>query len=101
RLYTYGSLAALAAEGFGADAYPYQDAQALAQALEKAMQPDVCLLVKGSRVNRLERIVEALAPEAASAVAATSGGAAPAGTASGGAGPTGTTVRGTARPGVH
>jgi UDP-N-acetylmuramoyl-tripeptide--D-alanyl-D-alanine ligase len=63
RLYSYGSLAALAAESFGSGAQAYQDAQALTQALEQAMQPDVCLLVKGSRVNRLERIVEALAPE--------------------------------------
>jgi UDP-N-acetylmuramoyl-tripeptide--D-alanyl-D-alanine ligase len=63
RLYTYGSLAALAAESFGAGAHTYQDAQTLTQALENALQPEVCLLVKGSRVNRLERIVEALAPE--------------------------------------
>lgn len=63
RLYTYGSLAALAAESFGSGAESYQDAQALTRALESAVQPDVCLLVKGSRVNRLERIVEALAPE--------------------------------------
>jgi UDP-N-acetylmuramoyl-tripeptide--D-alanyl-D-alanine ligase len=63
RLYTYGSLAALAAESFGAGAHAYQDAQALTQALESALPPDACLLVKGSRVNRLERIVEALAPD--------------------------------------
>ena len=63
RLYTYGSLAALAAESFGAGAEAFRDAQALSQALQDALQPDVCLLVKGSRVNRLERIVEALAPE--------------------------------------
>jgi UDP-N-acetylmuramoyl-tripeptide--D-alanyl-D-alanine ligase len=63
RLYTYGSLAALAAESFGAGAQAFQDAQALTQALESALQSDVCVLVKGSRVNRLERIVEALAPE--------------------------------------
>ncbi|HLK70548.1 MAG TPA: UDP-N-acetylmuramoyl-tripeptide--D-alanyl-D-alanine ligase [Steroidobacteraceae bacterium] len=63
RLYSYGRLAALAAQSFGAGAQAYEDAQALTQALEQAMQPDVCLLVKGSRVNRLERIVEALAPE--------------------------------------
>jgi UDP-N-acetylmuramoyl-tripeptide--D-alanyl-D-alanine ligase len=65
RLYSYGSLAALAAESFGAGAQAYQDARALTQALEAALQPDVCLLVKGSRVNRLERVVEALAPEGA------------------------------------
>ena len=65
RLYTYGSLAALAAEGFGAGAECFVDAGRLRTALEQALQPDVVLLVKGSRVNRLERLVEALAPEAA------------------------------------
>jgi len=63
RLYAFGSLAALAAESFGAGAQAYQDIQALTRTLESALAPDVCLLVKGSRVNRLERIVDALAPE--------------------------------------
>ncbi len=66
RLYSYGNLAALAAESFGTGAEAYQDAQALISALDAAVQPDVCLLIKGSRVNRLERVVEALAPEGSS-----------------------------------
>jgi UDP-N-acetylmuramoyl-tripeptide--D-alanyl-D-alanine ligase len=70
RLYSYGCLAALAAESFGSGAQSYENAQALTQALTSALAPDVCLLVKGSRVNRLERIVDALAPEAAAGAGA-------------------------------
>ena len=59
RLYATGPLAALAVESFGPGAKWFADATALAQALEAAT-PDVRMLVKGSRVNRLERVVEAL-----------------------------------------
>jgi UDP-N-acetylmuramoyl-tripeptide--D-alanyl-D-alanine ligase len=62
RLYTFGSLAALAAESFGPGAERFGDAAALAQALSAALTPDVRLLIKGSRVNRLERVVDALSP---------------------------------------
>jgi UDP-N-acetylmuramoyl-tripeptide--D-alanyl-D-alanine ligase len=60
RLYTFGNLAALAAESFGPGAERYGDAAALAQALNVALTSEVRLLVKGSRVNRLERVVDAL-----------------------------------------
>ncbi len=63
RLYSYGALAALAAEGFGPNAQRFEDATALQRALTQALEPAVTLLVKGSRVNRLERLVEVLAPE--------------------------------------
>ncbi len=63
RLYSHGALAALAAESFGAGAEAFEDAAALTRALEATLSPEVTLLIKGSRVNRLERIVEALAPE--------------------------------------
>jgi len=52
-----GGLAALAAERFGAGAECHRDAAELAQALERALTEDVRLLVKGSRLNRLERVV--------------------------------------------
>jgi UDP-N-acetylmuramoyl-tripeptide--D-alanyl-D-alanine ligase len=61
RLYAFGPLAALAAESFGAGAQAYSDAEALARALGMALTPEVRLLIKGSRVNRLERVVNALA----------------------------------------
>jgi UDP-N-acetylmuramoyl-tripeptide--D-alanyl-D-alanine ligase len=66
RLYTFGSLAALAADAFGAGAERYMDMQVLIGALAPALKPDVRLLIKGSRCNRLERVVSAvgIAPDA-------------------------------------
>jgi UDP-N-acetylmuramoyl-tripeptide--D-alanyl-D-alanine ligase len=60
RLYTFGTLAALAAEAFGNGAERYRDVTELTRALDAAITPDVRLLIKGSRVNRLERVVDAL-----------------------------------------
>jgi UDP-N-acetylmuramoyl-tripeptide--D-alanyl-D-alanine ligase len=60
RLYTFGPLAALAADSFGSGAECYSDINQLSAALNAALQPDVRLLIKGSRVNRLERLVAAL-----------------------------------------
>ncbi|MGH8230207.1 MAG: UDP-N-acetylmuramoyl-tripeptide--D-alanyl-D-alanine ligase [Steroidobacteraceae bacterium] len=60
RLYAFGSLAALAADSFGAGGERFGDAVQLAHALESQITPDVRLLIKGSRVNRLERVVDAL-----------------------------------------
>jgi len=65
RLYAFGALAGLAADSFGDGAERYRDAAELTRALDAAMTPDVRLLIKGSRVNRLERVVDALAPAAA------------------------------------
>ena len=64
RLYAFGALAGLAADSFGAGAERYRDATELTRALDAAITPDVRLLIKGSRVNRLERVVEALVPAA-------------------------------------
>ena len=66
RLYATGSLAARAVDSFGAGAQWYSDAAALTAALTGALgkaAPDVRLLIKGSRVNRLERVVDALAAD--------------------------------------
>jgi UDP-N-acetylmuramoyl-tripeptide--D-alanyl-D-alanine ligase len=65
RLFTLGPLAALAAEMFGEGAETHSQADTLARSLGEALRPDVRLLIKGSRVNRLERVVAALcaAPE--------------------------------------
>ena len=60
RLYSFGALAALAAESFGNGAERFRDAGELARALDAALSPDVRVLIKGSRVNRLERVVDAL-----------------------------------------
>jgi UDP-N-acetylmuramoyl-tripeptide--D-alanyl-D-alanine ligase len=72
RLYATGPLAALAVESFGPGAKWFADAPALAQALEAAT-PDVRMLVKGSRVNRLERVVEALVGPASGSTHKTGG----------------------------
>jgi UDP-N-acetylmuramoyl-tripeptide--D-alanyl-D-alanine ligase len=59
RLFASGQLAALAVESFGAGGEWFPQTMALAEALRQA-PPDVRILVKGSRVNRLERVVDAL-----------------------------------------
>ncbi len=59
RLFAMGTLAALAAESFGSGGQYFADAAAITDALRDAT-PDVRMLVKGSRVNRLERVVDAL-----------------------------------------
>ena len=70
RLWAYGSLAALAAERFGAGASRSADLGELAGELRPQLAADVRLLVKGSRVNRLERLVVALQAEGAGVPAA-------------------------------
>jgi UDP-N-acetylmuramoyl-tripeptide--D-alanyl-D-alanine ligase len=64
RLYATGKLAQLAVERFGSGAQWYPDTESLAQAVGTALTNDVRLLVKGSRMNRLERVVDALAAPA-------------------------------------
>lgn len=59
RLFATGALAALAVESFGVGGQWFAEANALAEAL-RAAPADVRMLIKGSRVNRLERVVEAL-----------------------------------------
>ncbi|HTT02066.1 MAG TPA: UDP-N-acetylmuramoyl-tripeptide--D-alanyl-D-alanine ligase [Steroidobacteraceae bacterium] len=71
RLFATGSLAVLAAESFGPGAHWYPDTEALAHALDAAAAPEVRMLIKGSRVNRLERVVAALLPAADAACSGT------------------------------
>jgi UDP-N-acetylmuramoyl-tripeptide--D-alanyl-D-alanine ligase len=60
RLFATGALSTLAVEAFGAGADWFADTEALSRAVDAALTPDVTLLVKGSRSNRLERVVAAL-----------------------------------------
>jgi len=59
RVYATGPMSARAVESFGAGAQWFADSKSLAEALALA-SPEVRMLIKGSRVNRLERVVEAL-----------------------------------------
>jgi len=66
RLFAVGKHAELTVRSFGAGAEWFADTAALSQAVDAVLAPDVRVLVKGSRSNRLERVVEALgaaAPE--------------------------------------
>ena len=60
RLFAVGQDAQLTVKSFGAGAQWFADTTELAKALDAAVTADVRLLVKGSRSNRLERVVEAL-----------------------------------------
>jgi UDP-N-acetylmuramoyl-tripeptide--D-alanyl-D-alanine ligase len=63
RLYATGPLMERAVASFGAGAHWFADVATLIAALLAAVRsagPDVRLLVKGSRFNRLERVVDAL-----------------------------------------
>jgi UDP-N-acetylmuramoyl-tripeptide--D-alanyl-D-alanine ligase len=67
RLYATGPLSTRAAEAFGAGGQSFADVPALTRALRAALAgaaDDVRVLVKGSRFNRLERVVEAVAGDA-------------------------------------
>lgn len=60
RLFATGKLSALAVEAFGNGAQWFADSEALARAVNAELTADVCVLVKGSRSARLERVVDAL-----------------------------------------
>jgi UDP-N-acetylmuramoyl-tripeptide--D-alanyl-D-alanine ligase len=60
RLYAMGAASRHAVDAFGARAAWFADAQSLGDALVAGLEPGVTALVKGSRVNRLERVVERL-----------------------------------------
>jgi len=64
RLYATGSLAKRAADSFGAGAQWFEEVAALTAALRGALGAggdELRVLIKGSRMNRLERVVDALA----------------------------------------
>ena len=66
RLFAMGPMSAHAAEAFGKGAEWFPDAAALIRRLDSELQAGTTLLIKGSRMNRLERVVESLgAPPAA------------------------------------
>jgi UDP-N-acetylmuramoyl-tripeptide--D-alanyl-D-alanine ligase len=62
RLFAIGTAARDAVEAFGEGAAWFADADALVAAVKPGLAPGLTILVKGSRVNRLERVTAALAP---------------------------------------
>jgi UDP-N-acetylmuramoyl-tripeptide--D-alanyl-D-alanine ligase len=66
RLFATGKLSQLAVEAFGQGGEWFADTDALARAVNAELTREVCVLVKGSRSNRLERVVEALVGSAGS-----------------------------------
>jgi UDP-N-acetylmuramoyl-tripeptide--D-alanyl-D-alanine ligase len=63
RLLTVGTLTAHSAAGFGADAERFASVETLVAHLAASAPPGATILVKGSRVMRMERVVAALAGE--------------------------------------
>ena len=60
RLFASGELSRLAVDAFGSGATWYPDVPAMGAAVDAQLHADVCVLVKGSRFNRLERVVATL-----------------------------------------
>src|ERR1700734_2360340 len=60
RLFALGPQSSRAVETFGSGAEWFADADSLIRRLQAELGPGVTVLIKGSRVNRLERVVQAL-----------------------------------------
>jgi UDP-N-acetylmuramoyl-tripeptide--D-alanyl-D-alanine ligase len=59
-LFAFGELAQHAVQGFGDKAKSFSDQPAMINAISGEMNADVTLLVKGSRLMHMERVVYAL-----------------------------------------
>jgi UDP-N-acetylmuramoyl-tripeptide--D-alanyl-D-alanine ligase len=60
RLFAMGPLSSRAVETFGPGGEWFADAESLTRRLQAELTPGVTVLIKGSRINRLERVVQAL-----------------------------------------
>jgi UDP-N-acetylmuramoyl-tripeptide--D-alanyl-D-alanine ligase len=60
RLFAVGEATKLSVESFGEGAAWHADTASVAEAVSQELASDVRVLVKGSRSNRLERVVAAL-----------------------------------------
>jgi UDP-N-acetylmuramoyl-tripeptide--D-alanyl-D-alanine ligase len=66
RLFAFGPESSRAVQTFGSGGEWFPDVDALIRRLQAEIAPGVTVLIKGSRVNRLERVVQALVGGAAS-----------------------------------
>jgi UDP-N-acetylmuramoyl-tripeptide--D-alanyl-D-alanine ligase len=60
RMFAVGTLSTRAVETFGSGGEWFPDADSLIRRLQAELSPGVTVLIKGSRINRLERVVQAL-----------------------------------------
>jgi UDP-N-acetylmuramoyl-tripeptide--D-alanyl-D-alanine ligase len=60
RMFAVGALSSRAVETFGSGGEWFPDVDSLIRRLQAELSPGVTVLIKGSRVNRLERVVQAL-----------------------------------------
>jgi UDP-N-acetylmuramoyl-tripeptide--D-alanyl-D-alanine ligase len=60
RLFAVGPQSSRAVETFGTGAEWFSDTESLTRRLQAELAPGVTVLIKGSRINRLERVVQAL-----------------------------------------
>jgi UDP-N-acetylmuramoyl-tripeptide--D-alanyl-D-alanine ligase len=60
RMFAVGPLSSRAVETFGSGGEWFADSDSLTRRLQSELAPGVTVLVKGSRINRLERVVQAL-----------------------------------------
>jgi UDP-N-acetylmuramoyl-tripeptide--D-alanyl-D-alanine ligase len=60
RVFGMGEQSSRAVETFGAGGEWFADIDSLIRRLQAELSPGVTVLIKGSRVNRLERVVQAL-----------------------------------------
>jgi UDP-N-acetylmuramoyl-tripeptide--D-alanyl-D-alanine ligase len=60
RLFALGTQSSRAVETFGSGGEWFADADSLTRRLQAELAPGVTVLIKGSRINRLERVVQAL-----------------------------------------
>jgi UDP-N-acetylmuramoyl-tripeptide--D-alanyl-D-alanine ligase len=61
RMFAVGPLSSRAVETFGSGGEWFADSDSLTRRLQAELSPGVTVLIKGSRINRLERVVQALA----------------------------------------
>ena len=60
RMFAVGPLSSRAVETFGPGGEWFADSDSLTRRLQAELSPGVTVLIKGSRINRLERVVQAL-----------------------------------------
>ena len=60
RMFAVGPLSSRAVETFGSGGEWFADSDSLTRRLQAELSPGVTVLIKGSRINRLERVVQAL-----------------------------------------